>query len=119
MATWDLRGTKHHLLICNGGSCMRNGGEELTQAIREEITRLEGDVAVHTTRTKCNGRCQDACVVICYPEGNWYKGMTVEEGRELVKSLVTTGKPLSSSLSYMFAAGEMKAEEYTILGKKK
>lgn len=74
---------------------------------------------VHTTRTKCNGRCQDASVVICYPEGIWYKGMTMEDGKELVRSLVATGKPLSSSLSYVFAEGEMKAEEYTILGKKK
>jgi hypothetical protein len=40
MATWNLIGTKHHVLICNGGSCMRKGGEEVTQAIRSEIERL-------------------------------------------------------------------------------
>ncbi|MED4979555.1 (2Fe-2S) ferredoxin domain-containing protein, partial [Geobacillus stearothermophilus] len=26
MATWDLRGMKHHVLICNGGTCLRHGG---------------------------------------------------------------------------------------------
>lgn len=66
MATWDLSNTKHHILICNGSSCSRVGAEELTQAIRKEISDLELDEIIHTTRTRCNGRCHDKCVVITY-----------------------------------------------------
>ncbi|KHF30431.1 Ferredoxin, 2Fe-2S [Anoxybacillus sp. BCO1] len=77
MATWNLQGTKHHILICNGASCMRKGGEEVTQAIRDEIDQLQIHAYVHTTRTRCNGRCEDACVVIVYPEGVWYR--TIDE----------------------------------------
>jgi len=43
MTTWNLTGTKHHVLICNGSSCMRKGGEEATQEIRNEIAELELD----------------------------------------------------------------------------
>ncbi|WCN38815.1 (2Fe-2S) ferredoxin domain-containing protein [Aneurinibacillus uraniidurans] len=85
MATWDLTGTQHHLLICNGGSCMRAGGEDVTQAIRNEIAAHHADALIHTTRTRCNGRCEDACVVISYPAGRWYKDMTPEAGRALVR----------------------------------
>ena len=38
MATWDLSKTKHHVLICNGSSRNQVGAEELTQAIRKEIS---------------------------------------------------------------------------------
>ena len=85
MATWNLTGTRHHVLICNGGSCMREGAEEVTQAIRDEIAMQGVDIFIHTTRTRCNGRCEDACVVIMYPEGTWYKGMTPDTGRTLVR----------------------------------
>lgn len=102
MATWNLAGTKHHVLICNGGSCMRKGGEEVTSAIREEIARIELHSDVHTTRTRCNGRCEDACVVIVYPEGVWYKGMTVDKGRELVQKHLRKGQLLEDMVTYRY-----------------
>lgn len=88
MATWDLSNTKHHILICNGSSCNRVGAEELTQTIRKEISDRELDDTIHTTRTKCNGRCHDKCVVIHYPKGTWYKDLTPEDASPFVQSLV-------------------------------
>ncbi|WP_027409807.1 (2Fe-2S) ferredoxin domain-containing protein [Anoxybacteroides tepidamans] len=102
MATWNLTGTRHHVLICNGGSCMRKGGEEVTSAIREEIARLELDCDVHTTRTRCNGRCEDACVVIVYPEGIWYKSITPERGKKLVQQHLMNGEPLEEAITYQY-----------------
>ncbi|QMV44742.1 (2Fe-2S) ferredoxin domain-containing protein [Cohnella cholangitidis] len=101
MSTWDLQGLQTHLLICNGESCMLRQGEEVTIAIREEIARLGADRFIHTTRTRCNGRCVDACVVIAYPEGSWYKDMTPESGKELIQNLIE-GKKLESRLIYSF-----------------
>ncbi|MFZ3591542.1 (2Fe-2S) ferredoxin domain-containing protein [Bacillus sp. DJP31] len=88
MATWDLSKTKHHVLICNGSSCMSNGAEELTQAIRKEIRVREADEVIHTTRTRCNGRCHDKSVVIAYPEGRWYKDMKEEEASSFIGNLL-------------------------------
>lgn len=100
MATWDLSQTSHHVLICNGGSCMRMQGEEVTQAIRDEITLLGADDQIHTTRTRCNGRCEDACVVIVYPEGIWYRDMTPELGRLMVRSHLLGGAPLDGQFTH-------------------
>ncbi len=101
MSTWNLEGTQHHFLICNGGSCMQNGGEEVTLAIREEIKDQDAHAKIHTTRTRCNGRCEDACVVISYPEGTWYKNVTPELGKELVKQTLE-GKSSLHNVTYTF-----------------
>jgi (2Fe-2S) ferredoxin len=85
MTTWNLEGTKHHILICNGSSCMRKGGEEATQSIRNEIAHLNLDTLIHTTRTRCNGRCKDAPIAIVYLEGTWYKDVTAEVGSKIVQ----------------------------------
>ncbi|MGX1195994.1 (2Fe-2S) ferredoxin domain-containing protein [Metabacillus sp. SLBN-84] len=88
MATWDLTNTKHHLLFCNGSSCNQAGAEELTQAIRREISEREMDDVIHTTRTRCNGRCHDRCVVIDYPKGTWYKDLKPEDASPFIDSLL-------------------------------
>jgi (2Fe-2S) ferredoxin len=102
MTTWNLKGTKHHVLICNGSSCMRKGGEEATQAIRNEITNLELDSIIHTTRTRCNGRCKDAPVAIVYPDGTWYKNVTPEVGNRIVREHLAGGNILQDQLIYQY-----------------
>ncbi|RAL24087.1 (2Fe-2S) ferredoxin domain-containing protein [Thermoflavimicrobium daqui] len=95
----ELSGVRQHLLICNGGTCLKKGGEEVAKSIRAEIKKQEMNRTIHTTITRCNGRCEDGCTVILYPEGVWYKEMTPESGVELVKSLAK-GEILSSQTSY-------------------
>lgn len=105
MTTWNLKGTKSHLLICNGSSCMRKGGEEVTQAVRDEISLLGLDEEIHTTRTRCNGRCKDACIVIAYPEGNWYRVDSPKIGRQIVRGMHESS--LETHKVYQFVNGEM------------
>ncbi|WP_208591223.1 (2Fe-2S) ferredoxin domain-containing protein [Gracilibacillus suaedae] len=88
MTTWDLRNTKHHLFICNGSTCNQNGAEELTQTLRKEIADRDLDDTIHTTRTRCNGRCQDKCVVIDYPKGTWYKDLQPKDSPHFINSLL-------------------------------
>lgn len=88
MTTWDLNNMEHHLLICNGSTCNKKGAEELTQAIRKEITDRDLDDTIHTTRTKCNGRCLDKCVVIDYPKGTWYKDLQPKDTTPFIQSLL-------------------------------
>lgn len=71
-------------------------------AVREEIARLGLDDAVHTTRTRCNGRCQDACVMIVYPQGVWYRQMTPERAKEVVRAHLDEGLPLLKWATYEY-----------------
>lgn len=84
---------------------MRSQGDEVTLAIRAEIASQQAEDRIHTTRTKCNGRCEDACVVMVYPEGIWYKNMTPESGRRLVREHLLQGKPLCDQMAYAFRDG--------------
>lgn len=102
MTTWNLKGTKHHVLICNGSSCMRKGGEEATQVIRNEIANLDLDTLIHTTRTRCNGRCKDAPVVIVYPEGTWYREVTPEVGSKIVQKHLVEGCSIEDNIIYQY-----------------
>jgi (2Fe-2S) ferredoxin len=117
MTTWNLNGVKSHVLICNGSSCMRKGGEEVTQAIREEITLLNIDTQIHTTRTRCNGRCKDACIVIVYPEGRWFKEVTPELGRKIVQDHLQKDTSLMDSVLYEYdEEGFVKVSDESIEG---
>jgi (2Fe-2S) ferredoxin len=113
MTTWNLNGTKHHVLICNGSSCMRKGGEEATQAIRNEIANLDLDSFIHTTRTRCNGRCKDAPVAIVYPEGTWYKNVTPVVGSQIVRQHLSGGSCIPDYVIYQYDQEGFIAPEST------
>ncbi|WP_227937552.1 (2Fe-2S) ferredoxin domain-containing protein [Alkalihalobacillus deserti] len=115
MATWNLSETQHHILICNGSSCNKAGAEELTQSIRNEIAAKGLDTLIHTSRTLCNGRCQDKCVLITYPDGNWYKEMSSEDAPRLIESLIT-GNEIEDKISHSYNGKCFERTEGTVKG---
>ncbi len=80
---------------------MKHGGEEVTTAIRQAIKENHLEDYIHTTRTRCNGRCKDACTVIVYPEGTWYSGVTEEEAGPLVQA-VSRRQVLAHKIGHTF-----------------
>jgi len=115
MATWDLSKTKHHVLICNGSSCNQVGAEELTQAIRREISNQDLDEFIHTTRTRCNGRCHDKCVVVAYPNGTWYKDLKPEDTKIFIDSLMN-GQDETGKISHLFSNEGFQRTEGIVTG---
>lgn len=111
MTTWNLEGMHTHLFMCNGSSCNRKDAENITLAIRDEIATLQLDEQIHTTRTRCNGRCKDAPVVIAYPQGNWYCVPTEEHARALVQDL--QHEKLKSKQVYEVVEGQLKRTAQT------
>ncbi|WP_342513641.1 CbiX/SirB N-terminal domain-containing protein [Sporosarcina sp. FSL K6-1522] len=111
MATWNLTQMQRHLLICNGATCMGAGAEEVTQQIRDEIRAHHLDEQIHTSRTRCNGRCKDKCVVIEYPKGTWYSVQQEETARAIVHESVA-----EESIIYAMEHGERQRGETRIKG---
>ncbi|MFC3745794.1 ferredoxin [Paenibacillus sp. GCM10012306] len=118
MTTWNLQGTQCHLLICNGSSCKKHRGKEVAEAIEKEIDKQAAGSLIHTTVTGCNGRCSDACVVIAYPEGVWYRGITPKLGKVLVRKTLK-GKRLIENMVYKFDKEFRASSERGMRGKKK
>ena len=80
------------LFLCNGKSCIRNGAEDVTKAIRDEIRQLNAEHDIHTTKTLCNGKCKEGPIVIVYPDDVWCGGMTEDVGRKLIQTLMGKDK---------------------------
>ncbi|MCM3721654.1 CbiX/SirB N-terminal domain-containing protein [Solibacillus isronensis] len=111
MTTWNLNQMQRHLLICNGATCMGAGAEEVTKQIRDEIRKNRLDEVIHTSRTRCNGRCKDKCVVIDYPKGTWYSVQDEETSRAIVQDTAE-----ESSIIYSVEHGERIRRENRIKG---
>lgn len=110
----EMHGTGTHILLCNGRSCTKNGAENITNAVREEICKKELESDVHTTKTLCNGQCQQGAIVIVYPSGHWYGRMTPELGRDLVKSIHNGQLPQKHCL-YMYSNNHFQKMKDTLL----
>ncbi|HWO96270.1 MAG TPA: (2Fe-2S) ferredoxin domain-containing protein [Bacillus sp. (in: firmicutes)] len=86
-----MKKLSHHftkqLFLCNGKSCIRNGAEGVTEAIRDEIRQLNVEHDIRTTKTMCNGKCKEGPIVIVYPDNVWYGEMTQDDGRKLVQKM--------------------------------
>jgi (2Fe-2S) ferredoxin len=78
---------KFHVFICtscriNGvqkGFCFQKGGVNLVQCFMEEIEDrdMSGDIVINNTG--CFGICEKGPIVVVYPEGVWYGGVTEDD----------------------------------------
>jgi (2Fe-2S) ferredoxin len=107
MAIKDLSKVRRHLFFCNGGSCKNNGAEESTVEIRRIITEQGMDEMIHTTKTLCNGRCNDGPIVIVLPECHYYKGITPELAPHFVEQVLKQDEVWPEQLLYEWNAKEM------------
>ena len=69
-----------HVLVCTGGYCSPNrGGRELYALLPTLLEReglLFGPGRVKRGETPCLGVCAGGPIVVVYPEGVWYGGVT-------------------------------------------
>lgn len=84
----------HHLFVCgsfrtNGtpqGSCFKKESLQLVQHLQSEVDErgLEG---VAVAMTGCLNCCVNGPVVIDYPSGHWYKGVTTAIADEILDAI--------------------------------
>ena len=76
---------EHHLFVCgsfraNGtpaGACVKKASLAVVQHLQEEVDS-RGLSGVLVSMTGCLNCCVNGPVVVDYPSGNWYKGVTEE-----------------------------------------
>jgi (2Fe-2S) ferredoxin len=107
MAIKDLTKVKKHLFICNSGSCNQNGAAETTKTIREEIKKCGLHDQIHTSKTMCNGRCDDGTIVIVMPDNIWYKNVSAKVGKKIVYEHLKNDKPIEDFVLWRFGNDEI------------
>ncbi len=84
----------HHLFVCgsfraNGtpaGACVKKASLALVQHLQEEVeSRGLSDVMV--SMTGCLNCCVNGPVVIDYPSGHWFKGVTTDIADEILDAI--------------------------------
>lgn len=119
MTTWDLAGTRHLVLLCNGDSCAGRGADEVTLSVRRRLATLGLDPVVHTVRTRCMGRCDDGCTVVVQPDGIWYRGVTPEVAERIVDEHLRHGRPVTTHASFVTGPTGMEQRSGTTVHKSK
>jgi len=89
-----MKKPKHHIFICCSfrvtgepqGGCSKKGARDLVQYIESELSdRGMDDVMV--SATGCLKLCEKAPVMVVYPEGHWYGGVTEEAAYKILDAL--------------------------------
>jgi (2Fe-2S) ferredoxin len=80
----DISKVKLIFQFCDGGSCRKAGSEQVIRDARASLKNQGLWKEVHTIKTRCNGRCEDAPTWIVQPGNYWYKNLTPEKGIEII-----------------------------------
>lgn len=70
---------RYHVLVCTGGYCSPHRGQELYALLPRLLQReglLFGPSRVKRGEVPCLGVCAGGPIVVVYPEGIWYAGVT-------------------------------------------
>lgn len=80
-------------------SCGTRGGVDVYNALQESLGAHEDlwDSACVTVAS-CLGPCFDGPMVVVYPEGTWYAGVTKDDVPELVEKHLVGGTPVERLL---------------------
>ncbi len=93
-----------HVFLCVGESCSAPGvGEAAWEVLKAELKRRNlslatGSRACYRTKVNCLRLCQGGPILVVYPEGTYYAGMTAERIPEFVERHLVEGRPIEERI---------------------
>src|SRR5919206_2455589 len=99
-----LEPNSRHILVCVGGFCSpdRRGRElySLLPALLQREGLLFGPRRVKRGETPCLGVCAGGPIVVVYPEGVWYAGVTPARVEGVVGGHLKGGRVVEEAVFY-------------------
>ena len=98
-----------HVIICTGGFCSpdRRGRALYSQlaSLLEREDLLFGPTRVKRGETPCLGVCTAGPIVVVYPEGVWYSGVTPELLERIVVEHLKNDKIVEEAVFFRLGEG--------------
>ena len=86
----------HHILVCASfrgteakGKCIKKESLTLIPYLEEELADRGMNAMVSSTG--CLKLCEEGPVMVVYPQGNWYRGITSEEAVDEILDALESG----------------------------
>ena len=93
-----------HVFLCTGESCSAAGvGEAAWEVLKRELkdrnlSLATGPDACYRTKVGCLRVCLGGPILLVYPEGTYYAGMTSERIPEFVQKHLVQGLPIEGRI---------------------
>ncbi len=91
-----------HVLVCTGGYCSQDRAGRLLYSLLARLLEREGLLfgpsRVKRSETPCLGVCEGGPIVVVYPEGTWYAGVTPELLERIVVEHLKDGREVSEAV---------------------
>jgi (2Fe-2S) ferredoxin len=93
---------QRHVFVCINdrgpghpkGSCGQEGAEEVAGELKRRLYERGLKRIVRANKAGCLDQCAHGTVLVVYPEGVWYGGVTVDDLDELIEEHVLNGRPV-------------------------
>lgn len=92
---------KRHVFLCIGDSCCsQEAGEKSWKALKnllkeQNLSLSDSPSACFRTKVGCLRVCKGGPILVVYPEGHWYFGMTADKIPEFVERQIIQGEPIN------------------------
>ena len=89
-----------HVFLCIGESCCSaEAGNAAWDALKKELkdrdlSLSDGPAACYRTKVGCLRVCTGGPIMVVYPEGTWYAGMTADRVPRFVQEHLIDGHPI-------------------------
>lgn len=90
-----------HMFVCLGKRCAAKGSEEVYEKLREKVKALGLKAEVKVSRSGCFGLCKEtetegqySPAAVVYPEGVWYKNVTMSDVDDLIERHLKGGEAI-------------------------